>query len=92
MTKKPYKTPSSRQVRLCDMDKEILDVGGAAALLGVSKSTVYKMANAGDFPGVKVGKEWRFARRNLINWVAQSTNGEPDLVTLLRNANIRVRK
>ena len=42
-------------------------------------------------PGVKIGKEWRFARRNLINWVAQGTNGEPDLAALLKNANIRAR-
>ena len=92
MPKKAQKNIRSRKDRLQDMDKEILDVEGAAALLGVSKSTVYKMAVAGDLPGVKVGKEWRFARRNLINWVAQGKNGEPDLAALLKNANIRVRK
>lgn len=92
MLKTRQKTIRSRAKRLHHMDKEILDVEGAAALLGVSKSTVYKMAATNELPGIKVGKEWRFARRNLINWVAQSTNGEPDLATLLKNANVRVRK
>jgi len=92
MSKKPHKKVRSREERLRNMDKDILDVEGTAALLGVSKSTVYKMAATNEIPGVKVGKEWRFARRNLINWVAQSTNGEPDLATLLRNSNVRIRK
>jgi hypothetical protein len=39
------------------MDKEILDVEGAATLLGVSI----------------VGREWRFSRTNLIEWVANGT-------------------
>lgn len=93
MTKKKPKTHRSREQRLQMMDREILDVDGAAALLGVSKSTIYKMVTAGDLPGVKVGKEWRFARRNLISWVAQSpTNEVDDLASLLKNANIRARK
>lgn len=59
----------------------------------LASRTIYKMATAGDLPGVKVGKEWRFARRNLINWVAQSPNNEADdLASLLKNASIRARK
>ena len=36
--------------RIADMDREILDVEGAATLLGVSKTTIYKLAQAGSLP------------------------------------------
>jgi len=54
------------------MDKSILDVEGAATLLGVSTATIYKLARAGKIPATRVGREWRFARVSMIQWV---TNG-----------------
>ncbi len=56
------------------MAKEILDVAGAAELLGVSPATVYKLARAGKLPATKVGREWRFARARLIDWVGAGSN------------------
>ena len=47
------------------MDKEILDVEGAATLLGVSTTTIYNLAHKGEIPATRVGREWRFARTNL---------------------------
>lgn len=55
------------------MAKEILDVAGAAELLGVATATVYKLARAGKLPATKVGREWRFARARLIDWVGAGT-------------------
>lgn len=60
---------SSREVRIAMMDREILDVGGAARLLGVARGTIYRMARTGELPGTQVGREWRFARSVLIKWV-----------------------
>ncbi len=56
------------------MAKEILDVAGAAELLGVSPATVYKLARTGKLPATKVGREWRFARARLIDWVGAGSN------------------
>lgn len=52
------------------MDKAILDVEGAATLLGVSTATIYKLARQGSIPGTRVGREWRFARASLVQWVS----------------------
>ena len=49
-----------------NVDKEILDVEGAAILLGVSTTTIYNLARKGEIPATRVGREWRFARSNLL--------------------------
>ncbi len=40
-----------------------------AQFLRVPKSTVYKLARIGDLPGSKIGKHWRFLRRDIHEWV-----------------------
>ena len=54
---KPIKPKSSRWQRLAMMDKEILDVTGAATLLGVSTTTIYNLARKGEIPATRVGAE-----------------------------------
>src|SRR5256885_9098483 len=70
---KPKKPKTTRWQRIAMMDKEILDVEGAATLLGVSTTTIYNLARKGEIPATRVGREWRFARSNLIQWVANGT-------------------
>ncbi|MDG2150495.1 MAG: helix-turn-helix domain-containing protein [Planctomycetota bacterium] len=53
-------------------DREILNIDGAAALLGVSVKTFSKVLRQGDVPGRKVGREWKFSRQALIDWVGKS--------------------
>lgn len=48
----------------------VLDADGAAALLKVSTKTVLKLARIGRLPARKVGREWRFVRAALIDYVA----------------------
>lgn len=55
------------------MDKDILDVEGAATLLGVSASTIYHLAQQGKIPAMRIGREWRCARQNLIQWVVNGS-------------------
>jgi len=50
--------------------KEILNIDEAAVLLGVSTKTFAKVLREGEIPGRKIGREWKFARRALIDWVA----------------------
>jgi excisionase family DNA binding protein len=75
----------SREERLSGMDKAILDVDGAATLLGVSTATIYKLARKGKIPGTRVGREWRFARPSLIQWVTNGSHAD-QLTTVLRKA------
>lgn len=53
-------------------DQDILNIDGAAALLGVSVKTFSKVLREGDVPGRKVGREWKFSRQALINWIGGS--------------------
>jgi excisionase family DNA binding protein len=53
----------TRAERMAAMDEEILDVEGAARVLGVSTRTVYNLARKGEIPAMRIGREWRFARK-----------------------------
>ena len=82
----------SRQDRLQAMSPDILNVEGAAILLGVSSRTIYKVVAECKLPGTKVGKAWRFARKRLIDWVAnggKTENRDDALESLLRSGKVR---
>lgn len=49
--------------------REILNVEEAAALLGVSIKTFNKVLHAQELPARKIGREWKFSRQALIDWV-----------------------
>lgn len=51
--------------------KDILNIEEAALLLGVSLKTFAKVLRDGEVPGRKIGREWKFARHALIEWVAK---------------------
>jgi len=48
---------------------EILTVMDVARFLRVPKSTVYKLARVGGLPASKIGKHWRFLRRDIHDWM-----------------------
>ena len=39
-------------------------------LLHVDRSTIYRMAESGDLPGVKVGRQWRFPAERINRWLS----------------------
>ncbi len=55
-------------------DRDILNIEEAAALLGVSIKTFNKVLHSQDMPARKIGREWKFSRRALINWVGNGQN------------------
>lgn len=57
--------------RAPEPNKEILNIEEAAQLLGVSTKTFAKVLREGEIPGRKIGREWKFSRQALIDWVAQ---------------------
>lgn len=48
---------------------EILTVIEVAQFLRVPKSTVYKLARVGALPASRIGKHWRFLRRDIHDWM-----------------------
>lgn len=56
-------------------DDEVLSVEEAARFLKVPAATVRREARAGRLPGRHVGKEWRFARSALIDWLRGEIDG-----------------
>ncbi len=48
---------------------EILNIEQAAALLGVSVKTFHKVLHSEQVPARKIGREWKFSRQALIDWV-----------------------
>lgn len=52
---------------------EILTVSEVARFLRVPKSTVYKLARLGELPASKIGKHWRFLRRDIHDWMHSRT-------------------
>ena len=55
-------------------------------LLHVDRSTIYRMAEAGQLPAVKVGKQWRFPGDLIEGWLKnQTASGTPPAVQDLRS-------
>ena len=50
-------------------DREILNIEEAASLLGVSVKTFNKVLHSENLPARKIGREWKFSRQALIEWV-----------------------
>ncbi len=50
-------------------EREVMDANDAADFLGLSAPTVRRYAKQGIIPGKKVGKEWRFVKANLLDWL-----------------------
>jgi len=54
--------------------REVLNIEEAAALLGVSVKTFNKVLHSENLPARKIGREWKFSRQALIDWVASGTS------------------
>ena len=50
-------------------EREVMDVEQAAQFLGFSAYTLREKARAGEVPAKKVGREWRFLRSVLLEWL-----------------------
>jgi excisionase family DNA binding protein len=49
---------------------EVLTVEQLAELLQLDAKTVRSLAARGEIPGRKLGREWRFSRRAVLDWLA----------------------
>ncbi len=48
---------------------EVMTMDELAEYLKISKSTLYKLAQANKSPGQKIGKRWRFHKEAVDRWV-----------------------
>jgi len=49
----------------------LLTTKDVQALIKVDKSTIYRMAEAGRIPAIKVGRQWRFPEGRLMEWLGE---------------------
>ena len=54
------------------MDDEIMTIEEVAKYLKMTPQTVYKWAQEDQIPGTKLGKEWRFRKSLLDEWIDTS--------------------
>ncbi|MVN88010.1 helix-turn-helix domain-containing protein [Deinococcus sp. HMF7620] len=48
---------------------EVLTLEELAAFLKVSETTAYALVRGGEVPGRKVGREWRFLKARVVDWL-----------------------
>ncbi|MCA9425699.1 MAG: helix-turn-helix domain-containing protein [Candidatus Omnitrophica bacterium] len=53
-------------------ESDIMTVEEVARFLKMKPQTVYKWAQEGQIPGTKLGKEWRFRKSILDEWIDNS--------------------
>lgn len=51
-----------------------LTIDELASYLKISRETIYKMAQKGSIPAVKVGVQWRFDQSDIDNWIENNRN------------------
>jgi excisionase family DNA binding protein len=57
---------------------QLLTTGQIGRLLNVDRTTVYRMAESGRIPAVRVGKQWRFPQSEIDRWMqAQRSDVSP---------------
>ena len=58
------------------MNNDILNLEQAVELLGVSEKTLIKLLREEHIPARKVGREWRFSKEALINWIGSGDSSD----------------
>ena len=52
------------------MDENIMNLEQATEFLGVSEKTLIKLLREEHFPARKIGREWRFSKEAIVDWLA----------------------
>jgi excisionase family DNA binding protein len=57
-------------------EHKILTVREVAEYLRLSEAKVYRLANEGQIPGIRLGKAWRFREDLLDEWLVEQSRQE----------------
>jgi excisionase family DNA binding protein len=60
-----------------DLKNQLLTVAETCRYLKVSPRTLYRYIQNRQLPGFKLGKEWRFARTDLEQWLRERSTPTP---------------
>lgn len=58
------------------VESPLMTLGECAEYLQISKSTLYRLMKRRDFPGFRVGADWRISKPELIRWLESQTKDE----------------
>lgn len=58
-----------------DPADQVMTLEELAVYLKLPKSTVYKLVQEGRIPGQKLGKQWRFSKQAIAQWLNHQSNG-----------------
>jgi excisionase family DNA binding protein len=58
-----------------EFEAEMMKVRDVADYLRLSEAKVYRMANNGHIPALRMGKTWRFKKEILDEWIRRETRG-----------------
>ena len=61
------------QMSVKGLQDGIMTVHDVAQYLRLSEAKVYKMAQEGHVPAIRIGKSWRFKRELLDEWIRHKT-------------------
>ena len=57
-------------------------------LIRVDRSTIYRMAESGRLPAIKIGRQWRFPSEAIHEWLGTPSNGDPGTVPRSSTQNV----
>ena len=55
---------------------QVMTLEELAIYLKLPKSTVYKLVQEGRIPGQKLGKQWRFGKQAIAQWLNNQADGQ----------------
>jgi excisionase family DNA binding protein len=62
--------PVGRALFAAAAEPEVLTLEQLAELLSLDVEATLALAEAGELPGRKLGEEWRFSRRRILDWLS----------------------
>lgn len=60
------------------VDDEVMSTQEATEFLKVSRGTLMKCVQDGIIPAQKIGRQWRFSKRALLNWLERGQAQKED--------------
>jgi excisionase family DNA binding protein len=60
---------------------EIMTTSEVAEYLRLAEATIYKLAQSGEIPAVRVGRTWRFKKELIDEWFRQKSLGAQNHAT-----------
>ena len=67
---------------------ELMTVEEVAGYLRVTEKTIYRLLRQGKIPATKVGKQWRFERASIDEWLRQSSVGAKASILIIDDEEV----